>query len=70
MLPPRPETTARYVLRTPRNTIMGIFSSEYDAMRTAQDAGGLGSAHDDEGGAQFAVLSEGWSVEKLERKYP
>lgn len=64
------QTTSRYILWSPRNTIMGIFNSEDDAMRTAQDAGALRSAHDDEGGAQFAILSEGWSIEKLDRKYP
>lgn len=56
----------RYVLRTPRKNIMGIFNSEDDAMRTAQDAGGLKPAAADEGGPQFSVLADGWTIEKLE----
>lgn len=57
----------RYVLRTPRNTIMGIFNSEDDAMRTAQDAGGVQPAREDEGGYPYGVLADGWSIERLRR---
>lgn len=59
--------TNRYVLRTPRNTILGVFNSEDDAMRTAQDAGGIRPAADDEGGSQYGVLDKGWSIEVLRR---
>lgn len=44
---------------------MGIFNSEDDAMRTAQDAGGVMPAGDDEGGPSYGVLAPGWNIEKL-----
>lgn len=46
---------------------MGIFNSEDDAMRTAQDAGGVQPAREDEGGYPYGVLADGWSIERLRR---
>lgn len=57
-----------HILRSDRKSIIGIFKSEDDAMKSAQDAGGIVPAAADKGSRPFGVLAPRWSIERLEPK--